>query len=140
MCGNQKCKRSKADMCSCGPVQEGNVVRIVQHLVDNMIDETWELDYTDLNHPEDRRLCLVGVCRKCGCWLCINIGGLDELIGNDFLVDTYRRLHELYHTGWRHMPKEEFWARFVQMLHEQDRPSAAEYKTWLQEQYGEGTV
>jgi len=140
MCGNQKCKRSKADMCSCGPVQEGNVVKIVQHFVDNMIDETWELDYTDLNHPESRRLCLVGVCRQCGGRLCLDIGSSNGLAGSDFIVDTYQRLYQLYHSGWRHMPDQEFWERFIQLFHELDRPIVLDWTSWLEEQYKEETV
>ena len=66
MCGQKKCGHDAADMCSCGPIQEGEVVEMLQHLIVNMTNETWELDYKNLNRFENRRLCLVGVCRKCG--------------------------------------------------------------------------
>ncbi len=140
MCGEKKCGHDAANLCSCGPVQEGDVVKMFQHLIDNMTDETWELDYKDMNSSEDRRLCLVGVCSKCGGRLCINIGCSDELIGNDFLVDTYRRLRQLYHLNWRCMPNQELWERFEQLFHEQDRPALSEWREWLEEQYVEGKI
>ena len=140
MCGEKKCGHDPADLCSCGPVQEGEPVKMLQHLIANMINETWELDYKALNCSENRRLCLVGVCAKCGGRLCINIGCANELIGNDFLVETYRQLRQLYHLGWRCMPNQEFWERFEQLFHEQDRPALSEWREWLEERYGEEKV
>ena len=89
---------------------------------------------------KNRRLCLVGVCAKCGGRLCINIGCSNELVGNDFLVETYRQLRQLYHLDWRRMPNQEFWERFEQLFHEQDRPALSEWREWLEERYGEEKV
>ncbi len=140
MCRKKKCGHDVMDLCSCEPVREGNIAEMFPHFFHNIVDEAWELDYTDLGHPEYRRLCLVGVCRQCGGRLCLDIGSSNGLAGSDFIVDTYQRLYQIYHSGWRRMPDQEFWDRFIQLFHELDRPTVLDWKSWLEEQYKEETV
>ena len=113
---------------------------MLQHLIANMTDEAWEWDCNGLNCPGDRRLCLVGVCSKCGGRLCINVGASNELTGNDFVADTYRYLRQLYRSNWRRMSDQEFWERFIRLFREQDRPLVSNLRTWLEEQCKEGKV
>lgn len=72
MSENQRCKHDPADLCVCKPIEERghDPVTLLLHVSANMEKEEWELDYTDINQPEKRRLCLVGVCRACGGRLC----------------------------------------------------------------------
>ena len=140
MCGEKKCGHDAAGLCSCGPVQEGEPVKMLQHLIANMTDETWELDYKDLNCPEDRRLCLVGVCAKCGGRLCVNIVWSNKLTGDDFVVDIYWRLRRLYHSDWQRVSDQEFWDRFIRLFHEQDHPFVSNLRTRLEEQCKEEKV
>lgn len=140
MCGRKKCGHDVADLCSCRPVQEGDTVKMFQHLIDNLTNETWELDYNDLSRSEDRRLCLVGVCSKCGGRLCLSISDSTGLLGNDFVIYTYQQLCHFYRCSCRHISNQEFWDRFIQLFHEQDRPLISDWRTWLEEQYKEETV
>ena len=140
MCGEKKCNHDAADLCSCGPVQEGEVVKMFQHLIANMTAETWELGYKDLNCPDDRRLCLVGVCSKCGGRLCVNIVWSNKLVGSNFVADIYWRLRRLYHSDWQRVSDQEFWDRFIRLFHEQDQPFVSDQRTWLEEQCKEEKV
>ena len=124
MCEKVKCQRQAADLCSCPPVRNRaeNVLALIEHLTVNMTDIRWELDYTDLERPEKRRLCRVGVCRVCGGVLCHELDASDHLAGDDFLVAVYQHLYQFHHARGRDMTDAEFRRRFVEMFHDQDKP------------------
>ena len=58
MCEKSKCRHRTEGLCSCSPVKnrEDNLLALLEHMAVNMTDVHWELDYTDLNRPEKRRL------------------------------------------------------------------------------------
>ena len=72
MCETSKCRNQAEGLCSCPPVKNRgeNILALIEHVAANMTNIRWELDYTDINRSEKRRLCLVGVCRLCGGRLC----------------------------------------------------------------------
>lgn len=132
MCEKRKCRHRAEDICSCPPVKnrEKDVLALLEHMASNMTDIRWELDYADLNRPEKRRLCRVGVCRVCGGVLCHEMDTSDTLAGDEFLTAVYRHLYQVHKAGGRpFMDSSEFRERFVQMFHEQDRPLI---RQWLE--------
>ena len=48
MCEKHYCTHSPETLCSCAPVQSGDVAQIVFHMAENMEDIRWELDYKSL--------------------------------------------------------------------------------------------
>lgn len=52
MCEKHYCTHSPETLCSCAPVQSGDVAQIVFHMAENMEDIRWELDYKSLGGPE----------------------------------------------------------------------------------------
>ena len=70
MCEKHYCTHSPETLCSCAPVQSGDVAQIVFHMAENMEDIRWELDYKSLGDLSGHRLCAVGKCRQCGGRLC----------------------------------------------------------------------
>ena len=66
MCEKSKCRHRTEDLCSCPPVKnrEDNLFALLEHMAVNMTDVHWELDYTDLNRPEKRRLCRLPCLRR----------------------------------------------------------------------------
>ena len=48
MCEKHYCTHSPETLCSCAPVQSGDVAQIVFHMAENMEDIGWELDYNTL--------------------------------------------------------------------------------------------
>ena len=133
MCEKSKCRRRTEDLCSCPPVKnrEDNLFALLEHMAVNMTDIRWELDYTDLNRPEKRRLCRVGTCRVCGGVLCHEMDASDHLAGDGFLAAAYRHLYQVHHARGRDMTDAEFRRRFVEMFHDQDRPLI---RAWLERQ------
>ena len=131
MCDKNVCPHKAEEMCACRPVREKNedVLALVEHVAVNMTDIRWELEYTDIDQPEKRRLCRVGTCRVCGGRLCHDMDASDQLAGDDFLAAIYRHLYQLHNAGGNHMANAEFRRRFVEMFHEQDRPFIRE---WLE--------
>ncbi len=131
MCDKSVCPHKAEELCLCRPVKERDqdVLALVEHVAANMADIRWELDYTDIDRPEKRRLCRVGVCRICGGVLCHEMDASDDLAGDDFLAAVYRHLYQLHNAGGNHMTNSEFRRRYVEMFHEQDRPFIRE---WLE--------
>lgn len=129
MCERRKCPHNEQELCSCEAVgkKNGDMLALVEHIAVNMTDIHWELEYTDIDRPEKRRLCRVGVCRVCGGRLCHEMDVSDELAGDDFLAAIYRHLYQLHSAGGNYMTSAEFRRRFVEMFHEQDRPFLREW-------------
>lgn len=124
------CPHRAEELCSCAPVKNKgkDISALAVHIAVNMTDIRWELEYTDIDRPEKRRLCRVGSCRICGGRLCHDVDTFDHLAGDDFLAAVYRHLYEIHNAGDNHMDREEFCLRFVEMFHEQDRPRI---RKWL---------
>lgn len=131
MCEKRTCSHHGEELCTCRPVKErdADIISLISHVFTNMTDVMWELDYTDINRPEKRRLCLVGVCRVCGGRLCHEVDASDNLTGDDFLAAVYRHLCQVHNAGGRHMARQEFRERFARMFREQERPMIYE---WLE--------
>ena len=131
MCEPSKCPHKTVDLCTCPPVRNRgeNLIALLEHMAVNMKDIRWELDYSDLNKPEKRRLCRVGTCRVCGGVLCHELDASDHLAGDGFLAAAYRHLYQVHHARGRDMTDAEFRQRFVEMFHVQDRLAV---RAWLE--------
>ena len=131
MCEKSKCRHRTEGLCSCSPVKnrEDNLLALLEHMAVNMTDVHWELDYTDLNRPEKRRLCRVGTCRVCGGVLCHELDASDPLTGDDFLAAVYRHLYQVHRARGRDMTDAQFRRQFVEIFHNQDRPVV---RAWLE--------
>ena len=57
MCEKHYCTHLPETLCSCAPVQSGDVAQIVFHMAENMEDIRWELDYKSLGDLSGHRLC-----------------------------------------------------------------------------------
>lgn len=129
----QTCPHGPESLCSCKPLKERekDIAGFLRHISENMTNEVWELDYTDINRPEKRRLCVVGTCRLCGGRLCYEMDAADTLAGNDFLAAVYHRLYELHRSdGCCFMGNSAFRVRFVELFHTQDQPLI---RKWLEQ-------
>lgn len=129
MCDKSVCPHKAEELCSCRPLREKSedILALVEHVAVNMTDIHWELEYTDINKAEERRLCRVGSCSVCGGRLCHEMDASDQLAGDDFLAAIYRHLYQLHNAGGNHMANAEFRRRFVELFHEQDRPFIHEW-------------
>ena len=125
----QACPYKTERMCTCAPVRdrENNALELIGHIASNMTDIRWELAYTDLNRSEKRRLCCIGTCRICGGILCYEVDEPDYLVADDLLAAVYRRLHQLHSTRAESFPQTEFYRKFAELFHEQDRPAVYEW-------------
>ena len=128
----QTCPHGPESLCSCKPLKERekDIAGFLRHISENMTNEVWELDYTDINRPEKRRLCVVGTCRLCGGRLCYEMDAAEALAGNDFLAAVYHRLYELHRSGGCFMGDSAFRVRFVELFHTQDQPLI---RKWLEQ-------
>ena len=95
MCEKHYCTHSPETLCSCAPVQSGDVAQIVFHMAENMEDIRWELDYKSLGDLSGHRLCAVGKCRQCGGRLCAGQYPVDAQTPEDFLAAVYRQLKSI---------------------------------------------
>lgn len=129
MCGKRSCRHEADALCTCRALRErdNNIMGLLTHIHENMKAVEWELDYTDLSHPEKRRLCLVGTCRVCGGRLCQELHASDELAGDDFLAAVSRHLRQYYFEEDRRITQREFCERFARMFHPQDRELVREW-------------
>lgn len=126
------CPHGPESLCSCEPLKRRrkDIVGFLRHISENMKNEVWELDYSDINRPEKRRLCVVGTCRLCGGRLCYEVDAADALAGDDFLAAVYHHLSEFHSAGdCRSVGTRAFRERFVEMFHTQDQ---ALIRKWLE--------
>ena len=93
-------------------------------LVANMVNAGWELEHTALEQPEQRRLCLVGVCQRCGGRLCLGLRITDGLDRNDLLAEIYRHMRQISHNFGLSRSSREM---FVELFHEEDQPFVREW-------------
>lgn len=124
-----ECPHKADGMCSCEPIKAKDPIHAIVHFLLNVRDAVWELDYEDLNKPEERRLCLAGVCGLCGGRLCFCMTPAENLTGEDFLAAAYSRLKGFHDLNGQRMDSEEFRKRFVRLFHEPDRPHV---RQWLE--------
>lgn len=128
MCEEKSCERAKSDLCSCKPVQSGDILQMAIHLAENITDVDWCLTYQTMKDANSFRLCLIGRCRNCGGRLCVESKPFGAVTTDDFLAAAYRHLHQFHHNIGHHLSRGEFRARFVEMFHDEDR---AFVKEWL---------
>ena len=122
MCEKHYCTHSPETLCSCAPVQSGDVAQIVFHMAENMEDIRWELDYKSLADLRGHRLCAVGKCRQCGGRLCAGQYPVDAQTPEDFLAAVYRQLDQFHRRLDAALSHPAFCGRFAAMFHEEDRP------------------
>lgn len=130
MCQEMKCPHKGKPLCSCGAVKSKEILDLIRHVVGNLCEPEWDLEYTTLSKPESRRLCVVGVCQSCGGRLCHGIRVEDDLAGPDLLAALYRHLYQYHNSSGHSMKHTEFRERFARMFHEQDRPAV---RFWLEQ-------
>ena len=122
MCEKHYCTHSPETLCSCAPVQSGDVAQIVFHMAENMEDIRWELDYKSLADLSGHRLCAMGKCRQCGGRLCAGQYPVDAQTPEDFLAAVYRQLNQFHRRLDAALSHPAFRERFAAMFHEEDRP------------------
>ena len=122
MCEKHYCTHSPETLCSCAPVQSGDVAQIVFHMAENMEDIRWELDYKSLADLSGHRLCAVGKCRQCGGRLCTGQYPVDAQTPEDFLAAVYRQLNQFHRRLDAALSHPAFCESFAAMFHEEDRP------------------
>lgn len=128
MCEEKHCAHELSELCSCGPVQNGDSFRMAIHLAENMTDVDWHLTYGSLKKINPYQLCLVGKCRICGGRLCIEQKSFGVITTDDFLAAAYRHLHQFHHNLGQPLSDVDFRVKFVEMFREEDR---ATVKEWL---------
>ena len=91
MCEKKTCPHRGDDMCTC--MKRGNTaeewIADLVHLCGHITEAKWELEYTALDSPKQRRLCLVGHCRSCGKRLCTGVHIPETLDRDEFLSAAF---------------------------------------------------
>lgn len=121
MCEKHYCTHSPETLCSCAPVQSGDVAQIVFHMAENMEDIRWELDYKSLADLSGHRLCAVGKCRQCGGRLCAGRYPVDAQTPEDFLAAVYRQLDQFHRRLDAALSHPAFRESFAAMFRVEDR-------------------
>ena len=139
MCEKHYCTHSPETLCSCAPVQSGDVAQIVFHMAENMEDIRWELDYKSLADLSGHRLCAVGKCRQCGGRLCAGQYPVDAQTPEDFLAAVYRQLDQFHRRLDAALSHPAFCGRFAAMFHEEDRPFVEDWLVQREAKTGDKT-
>ena len=121
MCEKDHCTHSPDTLCSCAPVQSGDVAQIVFHMAENMEDIGWELDYKSLADLRGHRLCAVGKCRQCGGRLCASQGINSTLSAERFLGAAYQHMEQFHIHHGATLSHAAFHEKFAAMFHAEDR-------------------
>ena len=127
MCEEKNCHKKLGELCSCGPVQSGEPVRIALHLTENITDVDWHLSYGSLKKIEPYQLCLVGRCRICGGRLCMEQKPFGVNTTDDFLAAVYRHLYQFHRHMGQRLSEKEFRSKFVEMFREEDKSFVTEW-------------
>ena len=122
MCEKNHCSRTPEDLCTCMDWQTGDLIRAVTHLAENITDIDWELDYKDLADVQGQRLCLVGRCKKCGGRLCISQTPKIKASPEQILSALDDSIGQAYSALKVYLRPEEYYDKFAEMFHEEDRP------------------
>ena len=130
MCQKMNCPHGDRELCTCSPVKSKDMMELVLHVANNLTEPEWELEYTTLSQAETRRLCVAGVCRRCGGRLCHGIRVEDDLTDSDLLAALYRHLYQYHNSSGHHVENAAFRQRFQEMFHEADRPAVG---VWLKQ-------
>lgn len=128
MCEKNHCSRTSEDLCTCMDWQNGDLIRTVTHLAENITDIDWELDYKDLADVQGQRLCLVGRCKKCGGRLCISQTPKIKTSPEQILSVLDDSIGQAYSALRVYLRPEEYYDKFTAMFHEEDQPFV---KEWL---------
>ena len=139
MCEKDRCTHSPDTLCSCAPVQSGDVAQIIFHMAENMEDIRWELDYKSFADLRGHRLCAVGKCRQCGGRLCAGQYPVDAQTPEDFLAAVYRQLNQFHRRLDAALSHPAFRERFAAMFHEEDRPFVEDWLMQREAKSGDKT-
>lgn len=121
MCWKTECPHRGEKMCLCKAMQTNDSVTQITYLFDSIQEPKAELSYTSLAAPHPYRLCLSGVCGKCGRRLCISLEKPGDFSGDDFLAAVYQHLYQVFNANFG-MRTKDFRQMFMELFHEQDRP------------------
>lgn len=139
MCEKHYCTHSPETLCSCAPVQSGDVAQIIFHMAENMEDIRWELDYKSLADLSDYRLCVVGRCRQCGRRLCASQKIDGALTTEEFLDVVYQGLERFHEHIGEPLSHAAFRERFAAMFHAENRPFVEDWLVQREVKTGDKT-
>lgn len=139
MCEKHYCTHSPETLCSCAPVQSGDVAQIVFHMAENMEDIRWELDYKSLADLSGHRLCAVGKCRQCGGRLCASQGINSTLTAERFLGAAYQHMEQFHIHHGAALSHAAFHEKFAAMFHAEDRPRVEDWLLRKETKIGDKT-
>lgn len=139
MCEKDRCTHSPDTLCSCAPVQSGDVAQIVFHMAENMEDIRWELDYKSLADLRGHRLCAVGKCRQCGGRLCASQGINSALTTERFLGAAYQHMEQFHKHHGAPLSHAAFREMFAAMFHVEDRPFVEDWLVQREAKTGDKT-
>lgn len=123
---NMNCGHEQDKMCTC--ISGMNMARQLIHIAGNIRGVIWELDYSTLTAPSSVRLCIVGVCARCGERLCYGLR-VGEKETNEALIESIYTYLDLFHKlDGLLIPREQFDRDFLRLFHVQDRPTV---QAWL---------
>lgn len=125
---NMNCGHEQDKMCSC--ISGMNTAKQLIHIAGNIRHVNWELDYGTLTSPDNIRLCVVGVCGKCGERLCCGLRVGEEKNGDDLIESIYTYLALFHRLVGLQIAQKRFDGDFLLLFHEQDRPAVM---AWLDE-------
>ena len=123
MCSKDNCPHYGDLMCSCliCGTSANEIIADLKHFHENILEAKWELEYTNLDNPENRRLCLVGTCRCCGNRLCTVIHITENLPKDDFLAEICRHVFLFSRNVGLSFSLQDFEKMFVALFHEEDQ-------------------
>lgn len=123
---NMNCGHMQDRMCTC--IANMNTAKQLIHVSSNIRNVGWELDYETLDAPGGIRLCIVGVCAKCGERLCCGLSLGHETRGEKLIDSVYTYLTLFHKIDGLQLTRERFDRDLLLLFHEQDRPAV---RTWL---------
>lgn len=124
----KSCGHEQDRMCGC--IADMSTANQLIFIAGNIRDVQWELDYATLAEPEEMRLCIVGICGKCGDRLCYGIFLGGEATGDKLIESIYTYLALFHKLDGLQIDAGRFEDKFLRLFHEQDRPDV---EKWLKE-------
>ena len=127
-----KCDHERDEMCMC--ISRMNTAQQLVFIAGNIRDVSWELDYATLAEPVEIRLCIVGICEKCGSRLCYGLFVGSETPVEKWVESVYTYITLFHKLEGQQMDARELDEKFLRLFHEQDRPAVT---AWMKKRCGE---
>ena len=129
MCEKKTCPHRGDDMCTC--MKRGNTaeewIADLVHLCGHITEAKWELEYTALDSPKQRRLCLVGHCRSCGKRLCTGVHIPETLDRDEFLSAAFLHMGLYGRSIGMDTASPAFREMFTSLFHREDQTILQEW-------------